>query len=346
MSSRPIRIVSQASSPSPLNEHRAKKWEPVFRNNDAINLLTMVDWPLAAVRFGLYGALGLLFGMPLFVLTTRSGERLWRMFHLERVLAVFAVVSLALSLLGFLLLAGRMSGAPLGDLDPALVKTLLLETALGSALMGRIAALVVAFAAALLMSASPAQQLWIATSGAVAVATLAWAGHGAGGEGMSGFVHLGGDVVHLLAASTWLGALALLLVLVWPGAHVTRERAEVAHVALAGFSRTGTVAVALIVLTGVANTAFTVDATALPTLGASVYGRLLFAKLVLFAAMLGCAALNRYGLTPALQVSIARGELRPSLIGLRRSVAIETGLALAVFALVSWLGMLEPGGTS
>jgi len=51
-------------------------------------------------------------------------------------------------------------------------------------------------------------------------------------------------------------------------------------------------------------------------------------------------------LTPALQVSIARGELRPSLIGLRRSVAIETGLALAVFALVSWLGMLEPGGTS
>jgi putative copper resistance protein D len=158
-------------------------------------------------------------------------------------------------------------------------------------------------------------------------------------------VHLSGDIVHLLAASTWLGALALLLALVWPGVQVTLERAEIAHVALAGFSQTGTVAVALIVLTGVANTAFTVDTAALPTLGASAYGRLLLAKLVLFATMLGCAALNRYGLTPALHASIARGELRPSLFGLRRSIAIETALALAVLALVGWLGMLEPGGT-
>ncbi len=165
------------------------------------------------------------------------------------------------------------------------------------------------------------------------------------GEGTAGLIHLGGDIVHLLAASTWLGALALLLALVRPGAHVTRERAEVAHVALAGFGWTGTVAVALIVLTGVANAAFTVDTAALPTLGASAYGRLLFAKLVLFAAMLGCAVLNRYGLTPALQASIARGELRPSLVVLRRNIAIETGLAFAVLALVSWLGMLEPGGT-
>jgi putative copper resistance protein D len=345
MSSRLTRTASQASSLSPPNEHRAKKWEPVFRDNDAINILIMVDWPLAAVRFGLYGGLGLLFGAPLFVLTTRSGEGLWRMFRLERVLAVLAVASLFLSLLGFLLLAARMSGAPLGGLDPALVKTLLLETALGWALIVRIAALVLAFAAVLLMPASRVQQLWLATCAAIAVSTLAWAGHSAGGEGMSGLVHLGGDIVHLLAASTWLGALALLLALVRPGAHVTRERAEIAHVALAGFGRTGTVAVALIALTGIANAAFTIDAAALPTLGVSAYGRLLFAKLVLFAGMLGCAVLNRYGLTPALQASITRGELRPSLIGLRCSIAIETGLAFAVLALVSWLGMLEPGGT-
>lgn len=345
MLSRPTRTAWQASSLSQLNEHRAKKWEPVFRDNDAIDILTMADWPLVAVRFGLYGGLGLLFGMPLFVLTTRRGEGLWRMFRLEQVLAVLAVMSFALSLLGFSLLAARMSGVALGGLDPALVKTLLLETALGWALIARITALFLAFAAAFLMPARRAQRLLLAICGAVAVATLAWTGHGASGEGAAGLVHLAGDIVHLLAASTWLGALVLLLALVRPGVRATLERAEIAHVALAGFGRTGTVAVALIVLTGIANAAFTVDAAALPALGASAYGRLLFTKLVLFAAMLGCAVLNRYGLTPALQASISRGELRPSLIGLRRSIAIETGLALAVLALVSWLGMLEPGGT-
>jgi putative copper resistance protein D len=305
----------------------------------------MADWPLVAVRFGLYGGLGLLLGMPLFVLTTPSGEGLWRMFRLERVLVALAAVSLALSVLGFLLIAARMSDAPLGSLDPALVKTLLAETGLGWALIARIAALVLTFAAALLMPACRMQRILLAICGAIAVASLAWSGHAAGGEGTVGLFHLGGDILHLIAASTWLGALALLLALVRPGGQVTRERGEIAYVALAGFGRTGTAAVALIVLTGLANAAFTVDSAALPALAASSYGRLLFVKLVLFAAMLSCAALNRYGLTPALRASINRGELRPSLIGLRRSIAIESGLALAVLALVSWLGLMAPDGT-
>ncbi|MBO9668964.1 MAG: copper homeostasis membrane protein CopD [Sphingobium sp.] len=304
----------------------------------------MSDWPLAAVRFGLYGGLGLFFGLPFFVLVHRGGESLWRMLRLGGALVILAGLSIVLSLLGFLLLVARMSATPLGGLDMGLVQTLLIESAIGWALVVRVGALVAGLVAALLLPAGRAKSALLALCGAIAVATLAWAGHGAGGEGTVGLARVAADVVHLLAASTWIGALAVLLALVLPGSQITHERIEKAHAALAGFGRTGTVAVLLIVLTGAANVAFTVDPAALPTLGVSTYGRLLLVKLVLFAAMLGCAVLNRYGLTPALQASIARGELRPSLSGLRRSIAIETSLAFGVLALVGWLGMLEPGG--
>ena len=305
----------------------------------------MSDWPFAAVRFGLYGGLGLLFGIPAFVLATTGGERLWRIFRLGLVLTILTALTFALSVVGFLLLAARMSATPLASPDPALLQTLLQESAVGWALLVRVAALMLGFLLAGLLPAGRAKPWLLAICGAVAVATLAWGGHAAGGEGGIGLVHLGGDIVHMLAASTWLGALVLLLVLVVPGAEGTRERVEMAHAALAGFGRTGTIAVVLIVFTGILNLALTVDAAALPALGASPYGRLLFVKLALFAAMLGCAVLNRYGLTPALKASIERGELRPSLSGLRRSIAAETGLALCIFAVVGWLGMLEPGGT-
>lgn len=304
----------------------------------------MSDWPLAAVRFGLYGGLGLFFGLPFFVLVHRGGEAPWRMLRLGRALVLLAAVGIVLSLLGFLLLVARMSATPLDGIDMGLVQTLLVESAIGWALMARVGALVVGLAVALLLPAGRAKSALLALSGAVAAATLAWGGHGAGGEGAVGLVRLSVDVVHLLAASTWIGALAVLLALVLPGRHITQERIETAHKALAGFGRTGTVAVLLIVLTGGANVAFIVDPAALPTLGVSTYGRLLLLKLVFFAAMLGCAVLNRYGLTPALGASIERGELRPSLSGLRRSIAIETSLAFGVLALVGWLGMLEPGG--
>ncbi|MBO9580545.1 MAG: copper homeostasis membrane protein CopD [Sphingobium sp.] len=304
----------------------------------------MSDWPLAAVRFGLYGGLGLFFGLPFFTLVHRGGEGLWRMFRLGRVLILLAGLSIVLSLLGFLLLVARMSATPFGTLDMGLVQTLLAESAIGWAFVTRTAALLLGLVLALLLPLGRAKPALLALCGAVAIATLAWSGHGAGGEGMAGSVHLVSDVVHLLAASTWLGALAMLLALVLPGGKVTHERIEVAHAALADFGRTGTIVVVLIVLTGIANAAFIVDAAALPTLGTSTYGRLLFVKLVFFAAMLGCAALNRYRLTPALSASIERGELRPSLRDLRRSIAVEATLAFAVLALVGWLGMLEPGG--
>ena len=67
-------------------------------------------------------------------------------------------------------------------------------------------------------------------------------------------------------------------------------------------------------------------------------------KLVLFAAMLGLAARNRFRLTPAIASSANSGSLETAAAvrSIGRSVALETGLALIILGLIAWLGTLSP----
>jgi putative copper resistance protein D len=58
--------------------------------------------------------------------------------------------------------------------------------------------------------------------------------------------------------------------------------------------------------------------------------------------MLGLAAANRFRLTPALERVIGTGDTKSAIGALRKSLAIETGAAIAILALVGWLGTLEP----
>ena len=76
--------------------------------------------------------------------------------------------------------------------------------------------------------------------------------------------------------------------------------------------------------------------------GKSLYGRLLLAKLVLFAVMLGLAALNRFRLTPTFERSIASADHRRALGPLRVSLVTETGCIVVILGLVAWLGTLAP----
>jgi putative copper resistance protein D len=73
-----------------------------------------------------------------------------------------------------------------------------------------------------------------------------------------------------------------------------------------------------------------------------LYGMLLAIKVLLFAAMLVLAALNRFHLGPALERSIRNGQHVIAANALRRSVLLELGLALLIVALVAWLGTLSP----
>src|SRR3989344_1857443 len=69
---------------------------------------------------------------------------------------------------------------------------------------------------------------------------------------------------------------------------------------------------------------------------ASPYGQWMLAKLLLFAAMLGLAAANRWRLTPALRTALVEGEAAPAIGAIRRSLAAEILAGLAILALVGW----------
>ena len=93
---------------------------------------------------------------------------------------------------------------------------------------------------------------------------------------------------------------------------------------------------------GIVNAWLLVGVANLPNLTATVYGQLLIAKLVLFGAMLTLASFNRFRLTPAFERSITAVDHHGALRGLRRSLAVEASCAVAILALVAWLGTLEP----
>jgi len=166
-------------------------------------------------------------------------------------------------------------------------------------------------------------------------------GHGAATEGPAGWIHLAGDIAHLLAAAGGIGALAVLwIVLARPMLTVTGQKALCA--ALIGFSGVGTILVAIIVASGLINSFFLVGWDP-ARITAARYGQVLIAKLFLFAAMLALAAANRYRHTPYLAQTLLKSE--PATIALsqlRKSIIAESAAAAGVLALVSWLGTLAP----
>ena len=101
----------------------------------------------------------------------------------------------------------------------------------------------VAGLAALAVAATlrPSTRLWRASAGlgAVALASFAWSGHGADGEGAAGLFKLAADVLHLLAAGVWLGALAALLLLVLSVRRAQAAALQALYGALEGFSGVG-----------------------------------------------------------------------------------------------------------
>lgn len=296
--------------------------------------------PLALlVRFGLYVALGVAFGLPLFTLYAPDAGAA----GLRRALISTSIVGVALSIVGLILLAASMSGIPAASVDRAAVEAILSLPAIGTAVIIRIGALVLlAVAAFAIRRPRPLAVAGVALGG-TALASLTWTGHGNMSEGLWALIHLAADVVHLLAAGAWLGALvALVILLTRPVRSVSADHVARTHAALAGFSVIGSVIVGLIVATGLVNLWTVIGVGNVGALFTTVYGWLFIAKLALFGAMLGLAAANRFHLTPALER--AGGEPSHQLKALRTSLGVETLAAVSILALVAWLGLLAPPG--
>lgn len=299
----------------------------------------MDAWFLVAARFALFADLGLLFGLVLFGLYgLRGGER--QLLPVRAAILLTGSAGLLASAFGFIAITAAMAGTTLLGVPWGMLAPLLCGTAMGWAVQARIAALLLAMVASAAIPRRPIAALAIIAAGAgVALATLAWSGHGAA----DGVVHRAADIVHLLAAGAWLGAIVAFLMLGRRARAIASDTVvRVLHRALDSFSIMGSALVGLIVATGLVNFYFLVGPGQVASLGTSLYGRLLLAKIAAFLAMLAIAAINRYRLTPGLANAIALGDFRAAISALRRSLAFEAGAALVILGIVAWLGTLEP----
>ena len=297
------------------------------------------------VRFGLYVALMLLFGLACFGLyALRGGERRFgATLRFTPLLAGSAIAAEVLSVFGLLTLAASMTGVSLAALDRKTV-AIVLSTAAGLAWQVRTIAILVAALVPIAGRRYPRIALLaVATAAGTAIATLAWTGHGAMDEGATGWVHLLADILHLLAAGVWLGALVALVLLAFRNAErADRDHVVLLHRVLRGFSAVGTVIVAIIVISGLINSWMMVGLANVTQLPNGLYGQLFIAKLSLFSGMVVLAAANRFHLTPAFDLAIANNDHQGGIVALRQSLAFETACALAILGLVAWLGTLEP----
>jgi copper resistance protein D len=178
--------------------------------------------------------------------------------------------------------------------------------------------------------------------GAALAGTLAWAGHAAATPDWLGTLHIASDVLHLIGAGAWVGALLPLVLLI--GAALAQRDAPsivIARGVVKRFSTMGIASVGTLLGTGIINTwAIVGSLTALVT---TAYGRLLLVKVALFLAMLCLAAINRFRLTPMLRQKPATVEAADALHRIRTNTVLEAVLGLAVVAIVGLLGTMSPG---
>lgn len=296
-----------------------------------------------AIRFVLYAAAMLLAGLPLFALhALRREERgaPWFVVPFTRVLAGAAWLGLIASAAALPVMTRAMSGSEDLDANLDLLGALLGGTAFGSAWFARVLACLGACCLARRLARRPAMATFAAAAaaGLVVLGSLAWGGHAVMDDGRRGVLHLMADLVHLAAAAIWLGALG--------GFAIQLAAGGVTHIetlvrTLAQFATVGSAAVAALIATGMVNTVMVVG---WPLVGFpdSSYGRVLLVKLVLFCAMLGLAASNRYRLAPGLEARLRSGCSSGAMASLRGSLLLELVCAMALLLAVAVLGVQEP----
>lgn len=239
------------------------------------------------------------------------------------ILALLAIVAGVASAWWALESVAAMAGIGLDQLDQATAEVVLAQTPLGKVMEWRVTALIAVIAACVLPLRLLRSPL-LALGGAVALCSQAWTGH-AGASGMP--IHRAADIFHLIAAATWLAALAMFV-----SSAFSRAGPDLA--ALARFARTGSAVVAVLILTGLLNT---LSIAGWPMMFESRWFSVLAVKLVFFVLMLGLAAGNRWRIVPALERGDPGATMR-----LRVSLVLEFAVGLGVVGAVALLGQLDP----
>jgi putative copper resistance protein D len=248
-------------------------------------------------------------------------------------------VTIASGVIWLLFQASSMSGLPLSEaMTSSVLSTVLNRTQFGLVSEIRLV-LAIILAVGLACDRFPLAD-WLAAAAVLGLtAAIAWTGHAGATPGQLGNLHLTADALHFLAAAAWTGGLVpLALLLAAARRHQAVAAASLARDAAERFSTLGIICVATLLVTGIVNAWILVGS--FHALAVTGYGRLLLLKIVVFAVMLGFAAVNRFWLTPRLAVS--SGNEVAALRQLTRNSSIEIALGLAIFAIVGVLGTLHP----
>jgi putative copper resistance protein D len=288
---------------------------------------------LVAARFGgdlaalfLWGAAAYLWLLVPPNLSARIWPRLrwWRVGAL--VLAVLAAISV-LPAQGALLGSGWAEA-----LDIAMLQTVATETSAGTAWIWQATAVAVLC----LFGIAPLRLQFPVTTLASAglLFSLTMTGHAAMHDGPVGLAHRANDLLHVLAGGAWLGALVPVLLMLRELDH--NDAGSDARIGLSRFSLAGHGAVALVLLSGLANTLLILGQ--LPTDWSKPYQFLLSMKILLVVLMVMAAVFNRYYLVPRLARSLSASR------ALAVGTLAEIVTSVVVIALVAWFGTLDPFG--
>ena len=203
--------------------------------------MILADVLVLVSRFMEYSGAMILFGSSLFLLYGRpiasdakASDLIWTK-HLLIGAAIGIVVATAA---GFIAQTATLAGSFGAVSDPANLKAALLGMNFGISSLVRLATALLALTSTIFWV--PGTRLWsiCAALGTIASASFAWMGHGAATEGSAGWVHLVGDIAHLLATAGWIGALAAFWIILARPISSTGQQA-LCH-ALVGFSGVGT----------------------------------------------------------------------------------------------------------
>lgn len=278
----------------------------------------------ACVRGLHLAGLMLLFGSAVLLLRlkARAPDLAVENAGLHRVRLAAALLALVSAPLWLALATAQMAGDVHAMIDPATLNVTLGQTLFGQMLAVRFVLLILAA----LMVALQRERLVLLFSG-LALVLVSVTSHAAAAS-PAGFTAIGiiSDALHLLCGGVWLGGLIVLAAIL-----TRRPEAPRLHQALALFADRAMIAVALLVMTGLLNTATIVlggeGHAALPYLG------VLGAKLVLVLTMVSLAVINHFRLMPRLSDAGAQASLKGN-------IAWELGLGLLVVLLAGLLGLL------
>lgn len=304
----------------------------------------MTEAGLIAARFLHYAALVLAFGAFAYAgygaRSAAVARRLGRQGLGSSVLLLVAAAAVLVATV-----AG-LGGGFASLADATLWSAIIVDTDLGQVWSARLlmAALMIAVAVSAWRWPKRALKRVGLLLGGALVVSVALTGHAAAEEGVPSLVHRTADAAHLLAAAAWLGALPPLLFLLGRDASGVREDLGTASARLMAFHTVGLAVVAVLIVSGAVNSWFLVGSP--EALLTTTYGRVLLAKLVLFAVMIGLAAENRLRLVPAVANDVARGhEGGPSAAALRSRVRAKLVLGMLVLLTVAVLGAIEPAAS-